>query len=110
MAETFDEIDGEAWEPRAVRPIQTARDIAANIRPPKGRGEFTIPAQLALGQLLATIALVEAQEAANAIAAISAGVPTVTEPDETPSKVERTERYRKRRNRLKAIVREGLGL
>lgn len=105
----FDELDSEAWEPRTVRPIETARDIAANIRPPKGRAELTIPAQLALGQLLATIALAEAQEAANVLQALKLGIPML-EHDDNVSKVPKTEERRQARNKLRVIARRALGL
>lgn len=108
METTFDEIS-EAWEPRGVSPLQTARDITANIRPPAGRAELTIPAQLALAQTLATIALAEAQETQNALLALQLGVPAL-EHDDKVSTVPKTEERRQVRNRLRVVVRRGLGL
>lgn len=88
---------------------ETARGILTSIEPPKGRAGLTVPQEVALAQAYATLALAEAQEAANAIAALQLGVPGL-EHDDTTSADTKTARRIGWRNRLRSRIREGLGL
>lgn len=87
-----------------------ARRILEGLTPPAGRAGFTIPQKLELAQVYATLALVEQQKVANALTLLQVGVPTGAEHDDATSADPKTTRRISTRNRLRRMVREGLGL
>ena len=87
-----------------------ARIILAGLTPPAGRAGFTVPQKLELAQVYATLALVEQAKVQNALALLQLGVPSGSEHDETVSADPKTTRRVSTRNRLRQVIREGLGL